>query len=464
MGNKYYLAVDIGASSGRHILGWVEDGILKTQEVHRFKNSYSMQNGHNCWNHENLFDNIVEGMRRCGELGKAPVSVAVDTWGVDYVLLDENDNQIGDTVCYRDDRTEHIEKEAYKLVSEKELYSHAGIQWARFNTVYQLIAQKKECPEQLERAKALLFTPDYFHYRLSGVKSCEYTIASTGNLINAKSCDWDYELIDRFGLPREIFLPIVMPGSEIGTLSTEIAQRVGYNCKVYATMGHDTASAVVAVPTMKDTVYLSSGTWSLMGIELTEPNCTSEAQANNFTNEGGYDRRYRFLKNIMGLWMIQSVKREYDDKYGFNELCNLAEQASIDSVVDCNDDRFTAPKSMIKAIQDYCKEHNLDIPNTPGEIARVVYSSLSIYYAKTIKQIEEMTGKTYEYINIVGGGSQDEYLNKLTAKTTGKKVKAGPVEATAIGNLLGQMLGQGDVADLSAAREMVKRSFEVKSY
>ncbi len=464
MSNTYYLAVDIGASSGRHILGWVEDGVLKTQEVHRFKNSYSTRNNHSCWNHEDLFDNIVEGMKKCKDLEKIPTSIAVDTWGVDYVLLDENDQMLGDTIAYRDKRTEHIEERVFEHVSERTLYERTGIQKARYNTLYQLTALKDTDPEQLAKAKTMLLTPDYFHYRLSGVKSCEYTIASTTNMLNAESCDWDYDIIDSFGFPKEMFLPITMPGTVIGSLLPIIRERIGYDCKVITTMGHDTASAVAAVPTMKNTVYLSSGTWSLMGIELEKPNCGEMAQSCNFTNEGGYDRRYRFIKNIMGLWMIQNVKKEYNDEYSFDELCNMAQQSNLSTIVDCNDDIFTAPDSMIGAIKEYCKTHGLQVPETPGEIAAVVYNSLAVYYDKTIKNIEEITGTHYGYINIVGGGSKDEYLNRLTAKITKHKVVAGPTEATAIGNLLGQMLGHGALKDLADARALVKNSFPFTSY
>ncbi len=464
MKNTYYLAIDIGASSGRHILGWIEGGKLQTQEIHRFKNSFSSRNGHSCWNHDVLFEHIIEGLKKCKEIGKPPVSVSVDTWGVDFVLLDEEDNMLGDTVCYRDARTEHIEEDVYRLVSERELYSRTGIQRARYNTIYQLMALKNTDPQQLAKAKAMLLTPDYFLYRLSGEKVCEYTIASTTNLLNAEKCDWDFSIIDHLGYPRDMFLPIVMPGTVVGELLPEISAKVGYTCTVITTMSHDTASAVAAVPTMEDTVYLSSGTWSLMGIETTTPNCSEQAQDCNFTNEGGREKRYRFLKNIMGLWMIQNVKKEYDDKYTFDELCDMASKANTETIVDCNDDMFTAPESMIQAIKDYCELHGLAVPNTPGEISAVVYNSLAVYYANTIKNIEELTGNSYYYINIVGGGSKDDYLNQLTAKVTKRNVVAGPTEATAIGNLLGQMLGQGELADLADARELVKRSFSVKEY
>ncbi len=461
---KYHLAIDIGASSGRHILGWVDDGKLMTEEVFRFKNAFSTRNGHKCWNHDDLFARITDGMKRCNEIGKIPASVSVDTWGVDFVLFDEKDNMIGDTVCYRDERTEGMDEVVFNLISEDELYSRAGIQKTRFNTIFQLMGLKKGYPEQLSAAKTLLFTPDFFLYKLSGVKNCDYTMASTSGLLNAADKNWDDVIIERCGFPREMFLPITLPGTELGDLLPEVAQQVGYSCKVVSTTSHDTASAVAAVPTMEETIYISSGTWSLMGTERAHPICTPLARERDMTNEGGREYRYRFLKNIMGLWMIQNVKKEYDDKYSFDELCELAEASDIKTIVDCNDDCFLAPDSMITAIKDYCKTHNLDVPETPGEISAVVYNSLAYYYATTVKAIEEIVGHGFDNINIVGGGCKDEYLNALTAKTTGKRVVAGPVEATAIGNIITQMIGLGEIPDLATARELVKNSFPVKVY
>ncbi len=462
--NNYFLAIDIGASSGRHILGWIEDNKMVTEEVFRFKNGYSTRNNHKCWNHDELFSMIITGMKKCKEIGKIPTSVSVDTWGVDFVLLDEDDNMIGDTVSYRDNRTEGMDEKVFACISEDELYSRAGIQKTRFNTIYQLMAVKQKYPQQLIDAKTLLFTPDYFLFKLSGKKNCDYTMASTSNLLNAANKDWDNEIIERCGFPRNIFLPLSLPGTELGELIPEIAKEVGYSCKVLSTTSHDTASAVVAVPTMEETVYISSGTWSLMGIESENAICTEIAHEKDMTNEGGREYRYRFLKNIMGLWMIQNVKKEYNDSYSFDELCNMAQQSDIKTIVDCNDNRFLAPDSMITAIKEYCVENNLQPPQTPGEVSAVVYNSLADYYAKTIKGIEEIVGRTYENINIVGGGCKDEYLNELTAITTGKKVVAGPVEATAIGNITTQMIGLKELKNLTLARQIIKSSFQVKVF
>ncbi len=403
-------------------------------------------------------------MKRCNEIGKVPYSVSVDTWGVDFVLFDENDNMIGDTVCYRDERTEDMDLAVFDCMPEKELYGRAGIQKTRFNTIFQLMGLKKSYPEQLEAAKTLLFTPDFFLYKLSGVKNCDYTMASTSSLLNAAKKEWDDDIINLCGFPRGMFLPLSMPGTELGELLPEIVSQVGYSCKVVSTTSHDTASAVAAVPTMEETIYISSGTWSLMGIESLKPNCTELAQERDMTNELGHELRYLFLKNIMGLWMIQNVKKEYNDEYTFDELCELAEKSDIDTIVDCNDNCFLAPDSMITALQDYCKTHSLQVPTTPGEVAAVVYKSLADCYAKTVEGVEEIVGHSYETINIVGGGCKDEYLNALTAKTTGKKVIAGPVEATAIGNIMTQMIGLKELSDLATAREVVKNSFPVKIF
>ena len=462
---KYYLAVDIGASSGRLILGHLENGKMELEEVHRFENGMVKKDGELCWEFDRLFKEVVNGLKKCKEIGKIPVSMGVDTWGVDFVLLDKNDNVLGNTVGYRDHRTEGMDKEVYKAISLKDLYARTGIQKADYNTIYQLMAVKKKHPEYLEQAETLLHVPDYFHFLLTGQKTCEYTEATTGQLVSPITKDWDYELIDMLGYNKEMFQPVSMPGTVVGEFTQDIQNEVGFNCKVVLPATHDTGSAVLAVPTNDDNaIYISSGTWSLMGIERKEADCSLRSMQANFTNEGGYDHRFRYLKNIMGLWMIQSVKKEFTEDLSFAEICERASKETITSLVDCNDDCFLAPKSMIEAVKKFCRDSKQQVPETVGEIAAVIYNSLAKCYGDTIEEIEALTGKKYTTIYVVGGGANAGYLNELTAKYTGKKVSAGPSEATAIGNIVVQMLHDGVFKDLPEARTCVGKSFDVKIY
>ena len=462
---QYYLAIDIGASSGRHILGSVQDGKIVLEEIHRFPNGMSEKNGHRCWDVDKLFQEILTGMKKCKELGKIPVSVGIDTWAVDFVLLNEKDERIGDAVGYRDSRTEGMDEEVYRIIPEEELYGRTGIQKQIFNTIYQLMAVKKQSPEQLEQAKTFLMIPDYFHFLLSGVKAVEYTNASTTQLVSPDTFDWDKELMERLGYPTDIFPEIVKTGTVLGNLKEEIATQVGYSCKVVAPATHDTGSAVLAVPASdSDFLYISSGTWSLMGVERRSADCSHKSKVRNFTNEGGYERRFRYLKNIMGLWMIQSVKKELNDQYSFAELCDLAAKADFSSRVDVNDASFLAPENMIVAVQEMCRKTGQAVPETPGEIASCIYQSLADSYCETVQEIEEMSGRTYSRIHIVGGGSNAVYLNELTAKATGKEVYAGPGEATAIGNLAAQMLQDGVYSSVEEVRTAIGVSFDMKKY
>ena len=462
---KYYLAIDIGASSGRHILAHLEENRMVLEEVHRFPNGMVEKDGEHVWDVDELFRQIKLGLKKCAQLGKIPVSVGVDTWGVDFVLLDGDGARIGNAVAYRDGRTRGMDEEVYKIIPEDELYARTGIQKAIFNTIYQLMALKVKKPEHLEKAHTMLLMPDYFHYMLSGVAATEYTEATTGQLVSPETKDWDMELIERLGYPKRIFQRMVTPGTVLGELTAEVQAEVGFNCKVVEPATHDTGSAVIAVPTdSDDALYISSGTWSLMGTELMEANCSPESKANNLTNEGGYGYRFRYLKNIMGLWMIQSVKKEIGGNLGFGEICEMASKCSIPSIVDCNDDRFLAPANMTEEVRSACRESGQQVPEGLAEVASVIYNSLAQCYAQTIKQLESMTGKKYDRIHIVGGGSNAEYLNRLTAKATGIPVYAGPTEATAIGNVAAQMMTAGELAGLKAARACVFDSFPITQY
>ncbi len=462
MENKYFLAIDIGASSGRHILGWMEDGKLQLEEIHRFKNGADKDGDKLVWNHDGLFESIVEGLKKCKEIGKIPASIGIDTWGVDYALLDENDNLIGEIYSYRDDRTQAVIDEVHSIVSEKEAYERTGIKKQVFNTIYQMYCDKKS--GKMDKAKSFLMMPDYLHFRLTGVKKNEYSNASTTGLLNAKTREWDYEIIEKLGLKKELFTTLSQPGTIVGKLKQEIADEVGFTADVCLPATHDTASAIMAVPQVNLPLYISSGTWSLMGIETQKENTTEIANESGFTNEGGYNKSVRFLKNIMGLWMIQCIKKEYNDEYSFVDFANEARKVHgvFKSVVDVNDLSFFAPDSMIGAVKEYCKKTNQQVPQTVGEIAYCVFSSLATCYAKAVEQIEEISGEKFAAINIVGGGCQNVLLNELTALKTGRTVVAGPVEATAIGNLLAQMLAAKVIINLNEGKEIIKKSFEIK--
>ena len=463
--SQYYAAVDIGASSGRLMLSEVSNGRIEMEEIHRFANGLNEIDGHMCWDTNYLFNEIKKGLKKCKEIGKIPSTMGIDTWGVDFVLLDENDNLIGNAVGYRDSRTEGMDAEVYKIISEENLYARTGIQKQIFNTIYQLMALKIKNKDQLDKAKTLLMIPDYLHFLLTGKKAQEYTNATTGQLVNPSTKDWDYELIELLGYPREIFQTMTVPGTSLGFFTEEVKNEVGFDCEVVLPATHDTGSAVLAVPSNeKNTLYISSGTWSLMGVEAMQADCSKESHRMNFTNEGGYDYRFRYLKNIMGLWMIQNLKKEYDDKYSFAELCDMAETSNCNAIVDCNDDCFLAPSSMKDAVLEFCKNSTQQLPESAADYARVIYHSLAVCYKKTLEEIESVQKVKYEKLFVVGGGANAKYLNELTAKETGLSISAGPSEATAIGNLLVQMLAKGEFASLEDARKSVAVSFDVKNY
>ena len=471
--SRYCLAIDIGASSGRHVLGHVENGKLLLEEVYRFDNKQIHRNGHDCWDMENLWSGILGGLKACQQAGKIPETIGIDTWAVDFVLLDNADRLIGDAVAYRDSRTEGMDKVVGDVISPADLYARTGIQKQLFNTIYQLTALKREHPEQLEQAESLLMIPDYFNFLLTGVKKQEYTNATSTNLVNARAKTWDRELIAKLNFPDRLFGELSMPGTVVGQLTPEIQKQVGFHATVILPAAHDTASAFLAVPAKDDNaVYLSSGTWSLLGVENAEPVTTEESRLQNFTNEGGAWYRFRYLKNIMGLWMIQSIRRElngtayvagrvsrYADgkQWSFQDLIAAAKSAQdFTSTVDVNDDAFLAPESMIDAIKDACRKTGQAIPKSVGEIMQCVYLSLSMCYAEAVKTLIRLTGKQYTSINIVGGGCQDMYLNEMTAVTAGLPVYA------AIGNLIVQMIAGGELESLQQARKTVRNSFEIR--
>jgi rhamnulokinase len=470
MMQKCYLAVDIGASSGRHILGFVRDGRMELKEIYRFENRLVRKNGHLCWELDHLAEEVINGIKACKKEGFIPVSMGIDTWAVDFVLIDKEGRRIGDPVAYRDERTDTIraELEAAGTLTFDELYERTGIQYQKFNTIYQLMALKKEHPEELEAADCFLMIPDYLGYLLTGARANEYTNASTTALVGAESRDWDHDLMDRLGLPKQIFPEILPAGSVLGRFTEEIQKEVGFDCEVILPATHDTGSAFLAVPARdENAAYISSGTWSLLGVENPAAITNPASAAANFTNEGGYQFRYRYLKNIMGLWMIQSIRREIGEQTGtrpsFPELIAAAQEAkAFRSEVDADDPRFLAPDSMIDAVKEVCREQGVKVPETIGEVMQCVYLSLAADYKRAVANLEQLTGRTYTSINIVGGGSQDMYLNQVTADAVGLPVFAGPTEGTALGNLIVQFIADGVYPDLQAARDAIKESFDIK--
>lgn len=451
---KYYLAIDIGASGGRHILGWIEDGRLKHEEVYRFKNGIVIENGHSIWNMDSIVNNVIVGIRRCAVLGKIPYSVAIDTWGVDYVLLDDKGSVIHPVYSYRDARTKKALSSVNDIVKKEELYKRTGIQFQSFNTVFQLYCDKLS--NRLTRAKYLLMIPDYINYRLTGVMKQEYTNATTSSLVNATAARWDEELIARLGFNKKLFQELSMPKEEVARFSKEIEQKVGFSSKVVLCPSHDTASAVTATLGEKNTVYLSSGTWSLIGIENDAPIITETARNCNFTNEGGIDRRFRFLKNLMGMWIFGRVEDEFGI-ISYEQRRELAKKSSFQKTFDVNARNLENPKSMADAIRELLHEPELPI----GDIFNSIYHSLAKAYKDAVEEVEKVTRQKIEAIQIVGGGGSDSYLNELTRHKTQKRILTGPKEATAIGNLAVQIMAAKGI-DLKEARELIRKSVGIE--
>jgi len=380
-----------------------------------------------------LMSSIVEGIKKCNDVGIIPKSIAIDTWGVDYVLLDENKKEILPAVAYRDDRTVGVPEKVDAIISREDLYAKTGIQRANYNTIYQLYCDVQS--GKIEKAAYLLMMPAYLSYRLTGVIKNEYTIASTSSLVNAETRDWDAEIIKSLGINPEIFAPICPPGSVVGNLKDEIKDYVGFDAKVVFAPAHDTASAVAACTFSNHGVFISSGTWSLVGAENKYPVLTKEAMEANFANEGGVNNTYRFLKNIMGMWLFQNIRKNLDKKYTYDEMMFMAMDSSYKKTFDPNDERLVAPENMIEAVRDCLGEKDLPI----ADVLASVYHSLAASYKRVVEEIEKVTGEAVDGINIVGGGCQDKYLNQLTEEYTGKPVRTGPIEATAIGNLKTQL-------------------------
>lgn len=450
---KYCLAIDMGASSGRHILGYVENGKLQLEEIYRFENGIVDIDGTLCWDIDKLFEEIKNGLKECNKRGIVPETVAIDTWGVDYVLLDKDKKEILPAVAYRDNRTLGIPEEIDKIIPRKELYERTGIQATNYNSVYQLYCDKKS--GKLESAEYFLMMPEYFSFKLTGNIRNEYTLSTTGGLVNTKTFERDEEILSKLGIDKKIFSPLSLPGTVVGNLSDEVKAEIGFDTTVILCASHDTASAVAACSVGDNGIYISSGTWSLIGTENLEPVTCEKAMNSGFTNEGGIEHRYRFLENIMGMWLLQSIRKNLDKKYTYDEMMEMAENSDFTECINPNAEEFLAPESMIEAIRKYLEKPDLPI----ADVINCVYHSLAKAYDDAVKVIEEISNKKIDVINIVGGGCKDAYLNSLTEKVTGKKVTAGPVEATAAGNIMVQLMYLDKTLDLSGARQLIKESF-----
>lgn len=460
----HYVAVDIGASSGRLILASVEEGKLHLEEVHRFKNGFTKEEGHDRWNIDHIIDEILKGLAKVKSKGINRVNLGIDTWAVDYVLVDEDGKKLHDPVSYRDGRTSKAIANLTSALPKQYIYEKTGIQFQNFNTLYQLYSDDKN---DLECADKIMMIPDYIGYVLTGNAVTEVTNASTTQMLNLRQGLFDKDLMDEVDVEADQFPHLVEAGTLLGSVRRKWHKRYDLpDTDVITTATHDTASAVVGTPGFGENwAFLSSGTWSLLGAELDTPENGLDAFKENYTNEWGAYGTYRFLKNIMGLWIIQCIKRELNDKYSFAELAALAAKEEPFKVfIDVNDQRFTNPASMIKELQNYCKETNQAVPQTPGELARAVYDNLSLYYADSIHKLSKIIGKPITTLNIVGGGSNVALMNQLTADLAGVTVVAGPGEATAIGNIIVQMVATHALKDVVEGRHLIADSFDLKTF
>lgn len=464
-----YLAIDFGGGSGRVIAGTISnDGDGKKLSmllVHRFQNRQVRLGDLVYWDFPALFEDMKTGLKKAAQLGLDVSGIAIDTWGVDFGLIDAQGNLVGNPVCYRDSRTKGMADVFFSGTDRSEHYAVNGTQVMEINTLFQLLSMKRAGSKQLEIADRLLFTPDLFSYFLTGEANTEYTIASTSELLNATTRDWDWQLIDRLQLPRHLFCPIVMPGTVRGRLRKDIAEETGLGeVDVIAVGSHDTASAVAAVPAAdgeSPVAFISSGTWSLLGVELPNPILTEEARRAEFTNEGGVGGKITFLQNITGLWFLQRLMSEWKeqgDEQQYDTLLPAAEKANIPTVIPVDDASFQNPKSMQRAIIDYCVANGLQAPADKAETTRVVLQSLAAKYAEATKALNAMIPHPIKKLHVIGGGSQNKLLNRLTEEALGIPVEAGPVEATGIGNILTQAIAKGEVDSIGEMREIVRRS------
>lgn len=466
---KQLLAFDFGASSGRAMLGRFDGNRIELEEIHRFANDPVQVGDTLYWDVLRLFHEIKQGLVKSKSHGRID-SMGIDTWGVDFGLVDERGYLLENPVHYRDARTNGIMEKVYQIIPKAELYGRTGTQLIYFNTIYQLYALKTRRPELLDRAARMILMPDLFRYLLTGLQQSERTIASTGQLLNPQTREWDLELMQRLGLPTAILCPLVDPGTMTLPLSAAICAELGVQpIPVVAVASHDTASAVVAVPASSDNfVYISSGTWSLMGIESPHPLINDQTFDFNFTNEGGYNQTTRFLKNIMGLWLIQESRRQWIREGAEVSYADLEREAlacqPFSSLIDPDDDSLAAPGDMPGRIRELCRKTGQPVPSSRGEVVRCIYESLALKYRVIKNQIEEITGRQYPNLHVVGGGTKDGLLSQFTANATGSQVIAGPIEATALGNMAVQLMAQGVLGSLADARRVIAASFDLKYY
>jgi len=468
---KVYLAVDIGASSGRVMAALFDGTKIELKEVHRFVNKMNEINGEYHWDIHNLFSDIKTGLTKAAETyGSSIISIGVDTWGVDYGLLDSEGELIGLPFAYRDPRTNGMEEETDKRLSLKEVYDTTGIQFMFFNTLFQLLSEVVTDRAELKQADRLLFTPDLLNYWLSGVATTEYTIASTSQLLDVETKTWAIDMLTKLGIPTNILGDIIQPGTCIGKTLPAIEEETGLNSvNIIAVGSHDTASAIASVPAeTKSHAYLSSGTWSLMGVESDEPFVTEKSFEYGFTNEGGLGGKLRVLKNITGLWLSQECRRNWtvDGKApSFAELEKEALAATpFQSFIDPDDATFAEPCDMPANIQAYCERTNQPVPQTRGEIIRTAVESLAFRYKTVFTMLEDMSEAEIKTLHIVGGGTQDRMLNQLTANALNRITIAGPTEATATGNIIAQLMADKQIYSLDEGRNIVRASFKQETY
>ncbi len=467
---KYYIACDLGAESGRVMLSTLADGKLQLEEVHRFANGPVQIQGSLRWNVLSVFEELKIGLRKVATRGVPVSGISVDSWGVDYVLLNDRQAMLSVPYHYRDSRTEHTYARAMEKAGQEKIFAETGIQFLPFNTLYQLVAECEKNPELVKIADQFLNIADYFNYLFCGVGRTEVSMASTTQIYNPHIQNWSAELIQQFDFPETLFPTIVPSGTKLGPLTPELCTETGLPpVEVIATCSHDTGAAVAAVPAEGDDwAYLSSGTWSLLGAELPTPLINDAARKHNFTNEAGFGGTTRFLKNIIGLWLLQESRRVWAKQglqLDYAEINRLAEQAEpYRSLVNPNDGRFLKPENMPAEIASYCRETGQPEPETPGQFARCILESLSLLYGQLLNVLEQLTGRSISKLHIVGGGSQSKLLNQFAANATGRMVLAGPVEATAIGNLLIQAIATGDLESLEELRRVVRTSFTIETY
>lgn len=469
MKRNVYLAADFGAGSGRVIAGWLEDGKLRMKEIQRFPDRQVRLGARIYWDFPSLFQDLKDALGKVAAEGAEVRSLGIDTWGVDFGLIDARGDLIGWPVSYRDQRTAGMQEHVFShSLDSQAYYALTGIQQLDINTIFQLAALRAADDVRLREAVKLLFMPDLLAYYLTGHAANEYTIASTSGLLDARRRDWAWSTIDALDLPRDIFGEIIKPGTVRGRLFPDIAAETGVGeIPIVAVGSHDTASAVCATPLTDDAAFLSSGTWSLLGVELTEPILTEPARLAEFTNEGGVCGTIRFLQNITGLWLLQRLMAEWEragERQTFDILLPAAEASCYDGLVPVSDAHFSNPPSMEKALRSYLAESGQPAPQGKPDLTRCVLRSLATKYAEALRGLGMLTGRPVRSLNVIGGGSQNALLNQFTANATGLPVLAGPVEATAMGNILVQAMAAGEVSGLDEARSIVSHSVQMRRF